>query len=707
MNNKFLILPVFIMMCLNISSSAHSEMVSTHWGGVAEMAYDLGFMHRLMRHPDGGICLFNIDLIENDAPGAGFSEKGVYSDDIWGQNRVRKMFFLEDNRAEKAWVVICIKKQGKYPLTIDLNGSRSRMDTWDEREKSEWCRWVCFDGDELKNGKNTVELSCPEAGSKDDGWEIFIARADEFADGGGDPTDVGKTSFKSTDNGESWKESPFGPLGKTRAEYSVRLSLDRYVKTGWLATPVIDLWKGDSQDFIVPLRMIRKLRVQIQSEVPKDTQVEYYMRKGTAPGPFSDEWEPYELIGSDSSLETEYDGAAINRRYIQLRVELTTSNPLKTPVVKSVHVEADHEEYTPKPSNINVVSMENPPIKYSSINWEWESWDRPEFRELRERESLDDVIVGSTNEFNAQVRLMDHACKRWIDGGVLPDFPPWDALGILNHIDKNGAGGMCLQNNNFLAGLCMVYGWQARIVNISHEVCEVWNDEFGKWIYIDAHRVNQYMFDAVTAEPQSVLDLHRGYLDKYYPDSSIDWMNDFLYARSMDDTFPVKRGTLDHKTPYGFNSFNMAAQVRMVPRNNWYEKPTPRPLNHGLTQWQWNGYINWYDDRTPPNRKYSWFTDRPRDMWPDLNKVHIDATSGHGNDRLILRFETYTPNFCHFEVDVNDTGWKKAPERWAWILQSGRNTLRVCAVNKLGVKGKPSVIILNHGDSYLDSYRDE
>jgi len=696
-------LMALIVACL----PASAEMVTTTWGGDAGMVYDEGFMHRLMKHPDGGVCLFNIDLIENDSPGAGFSEKGIFSDDIWGQNRARKLFYLDDPRAVRAWIVVCIKKQGTHPLTLELNGEKSQIITWNEREKSEWCRWIGFDGGLLKKGKNTVELSCPGADLKEDGWEIYIARADEYVDGGGDPEGVGDTSFKSTNGGESWKENPFGPLGNTPAEYSVRLSLDRYVTTGMLETPVIDLWKGDSKDFIVPLRMIRKLRLEISSVVPEGTSSEYYLRKGTAPGPSSDDWEPYESIGAGTSLERVFDGAVINRRYIQIRAVLSTANPLVTPVVQSIHVSADHEEYVPKPSNIHVVHMDNPLIKYSSVNWEWEKWDRPEFTELRERESLDDVIAGSATQFNAQVRLMDHACKRWIDGGVLPDFPPWDALGILNHIDKNGAGGMCLQNNNYLAGLCMVFGWQARLVNISHEVCEVWNDEFGKWVYIDAHRANHYMYDSETAEPQSMLDMHRGYLDKYYPDSSIDWMEDNLYARPMDDTFPVKRGTLDHRTPYGFNGFNMAAQIRMVPRNNWYEKPTPRPLSHGLTQWFWNGYINWYDERTPPNRKYSWFTDRPRDMWPDLNKVHIDATSGHGNDRLILRFETYTPNFSHFEIDVNDTGWKQAPERWAWILQSGRNTLRARSVNKLGAKGKPSVILLNHADSYLGAYRDE
>lgn len=86
-------------------------------------------------------------------------------------------------------------------------------------------------------------------------------------------------------------------------------------------------------------------------------------------------------------------------------------------------------------------------------------------------------------------------------------------------------------------------------------------------------------------------------------------------------------------------------------------------------------------------------------MWPDLNKVHVDATQGFGNDRLYLRFETYTPNFSYFEVNVDDTGWKKVGERWTWLLQSGRNTLRVRAANKLGANGKPSTFVINHADA--------
>ena len=198
-----------------------------------------------------------------------------------------------------------------------------------------------------------------------------------------------------------------------------------------------------------------------------------------------------------------------------------------------------------------------------------------------------------------------------------------------------------------------------------------------------------------------MLDLHKLYLDYYFPDRPIDWMSDMIvWMKIYDDKEPpVKRGGLTHHKNNPLSGFINAAFMRMAPRNNWYEKPYPRPLAHGSSWWPWDGYVNWYDDRTPPKRQYSWHTDRPRDMWPDLNKVFVDATQGFGNDRLFLRFETYTPNFSHFEVNVDDTGWKKVGERWTWLLQSGRNNLKVRAVNMLGAKGYPSAFVLNHADA--------
>jgi len=703
---------------------AMAEPATIVWEAGAETIYDTGFMHMLMRHPDG-VSLFDMELIENDGPGAGISEKGVSSDVVWGRVHGRKVLAIDDPRARGASLFVFSHRQGKYPLAFTVNGHESRIDNWKMRTYERF-RWVAFPAEWLKKGKNVIDFSCPEAASPEEGWEIWLARADEFEQGGGDPAHVGETSFKSFDGGKSWKKSPFGPPtgseividgfslrgGKTdksdgfdRAEYSIRISLDRHVREGWLASPVIDLWKENPDEFFVRMRTIRRFRIRLTADVPEETDIRYFLRRSTNPNPFSDDWEPYEPIGEGPSVEVELPGAAVNRRYVQFKAELSTANPLVSPVFRSARIEADFDETFPVPKhrNIYVVETDNPPIEYSSVEWEWESWDRPEYEELRRRENLDRVIAGAGTSFEAQVRLMDYATKRWRWTPPMPEYPAWDALSNVERVNKAGGGGMCIQFNNFLAGMCMAYGWQARLVNIDgHEVCEVWNDDYAKWIYIDASSVNHYQCDIATGEPLNMLDLHRVYLDYFYPDRPIDWLNDpFRQPKVIDareDKPPIIRSSPTWHDPDAvrYTGFTKARVIRYVPRNNWYEKPYPRPLSHGNgSHWPWNGYVCWYDERTPPRLQYSWHTDRPRDLWPDLNTVHIHAAQGYGNDRLFLQFESYTPNFSRYEVNTDGNGWEAAEENYTWLLVPGVNNLRVRAVNKLGAKGRPSSVTVN------------
>jgi len=179
----------------------------------------------------------------------------------------------------------------------------------------------------------------------------------------------------------------------------------------------------------------------------------------------------------------------------------------------------------------------------------------------------------------------------------------------------------------------------------------------------------------------------------------ISWMD-----KKPGKEFPVGRGSPSfHEPPVHYSShdylsgFISAGFIRIVPRNNWFEKPLPKPLTHNSFS-PWDGFVNWYDERSGYQRQFSRHTDRPRDIWPDLNLVHVDAATGFANDRIFLRFETYTPNFSHFEANQNDSGWKEIPGRWVWLLGSGRNTLLVRAVNKLGNSGKPSMLAVNYAD---------
>lgn len=694
-----------------MAASVSAEKVTSTWGGDTQMLYDNGFMHMLMKDPKGGVRLFNMDLVENDSPGAGTSEKGESRDSVWGKNQARKILFLDDPRAEKAFLVLFFAGLGKYPLQFMVNGKPGKMEPWDTK-KSHWpYRWVEFPADWLKKGKNVIDLSCPEAKKEGEGWGFYLARADEFEQGGGDPKDVGKTSFKSSDGGETWKESPFGPLGQTRTEYGIRISLDRFVKTGWLASPVIDLWKGDSGDFITPVRVFKKLKVSFRSDVPEGTTVEYYLRHGTAPGPFSPEWSAYELIGSGASIDVTLEDRVMNGRYVQLRAVLSTTNPLKSPVVKSANVTTDLLQGFPDHESLKVAAADNPVIKYSSADWEWEAWDRPEFQEVKKRENLDQVIAGSRTEFEKMIKLLEYATTRVPRqySTPIPEYPGWDALSILQRIDKFGNLGMCIQFNNLLNGLCMAYGMQARLINcINHEVAEVWSDDFGKWVYCEASYANHYLFDIKTGKPLSFLEIHNAYLDYFFKDHPIDWMNESTNSAEMENATKIRKDkpslmrsstTYHQNDDLDYKGLVHSAFMRMVPRNNWYGKPYPRPLAHGNSHWPWNGYIEWYDPRTPPHRQYTWHTDRPRDMWPDLNLVQVHASVAHDNKFLYLQFETYTPNFSHFEIDENDSGWKRVDsDRWTWVLTSGKNTLRIRAANKLGAKGKLSYFEVYRAD---------
>ena len=117
---------IAITVIMLIVATAGAERVTTTWGGDAGEIYNTGFMHMLRKTGDG-VGLFNIELIQNDAYGAGKSEKGVSSDVVWGENRGRKVIVLADPRTHSAYLVLFVYRQGKFPLQFTVNGKHATV----------------------------------------------------------------------------------------------------------------------------------------------------------------------------------------------------------------------------------------------------------------------------------------------------------------------------------------------------------------------------------------------------------------------------------------------------------------------------------------------------------------------------------------------------------------------------------------------------
>ena len=56
---------------LVFGAESGADVVTAKWEYAAEAIYDSGFMSDLRKLPDGGVGLFDMNLVENDAPGAG------------------------------------------------------------------------------------------------------------------------------------------------------------------------------------------------------------------------------------------------------------------------------------------------------------------------------------------------------------------------------------------------------------------------------------------------------------------------------------------------------------------------------------------------------------------------------------------------------------------------------------------------------------
>ncbi len=676
----------------------------------AATLYQQGTVRSLALTDDGqAVRLDDHHLIEDDSPGAGVAVK---ADGTRAQNfdlltpacRIRKTLVLDNAEAESAILSFYARTPQELgvPLRVFVNGHEARFadpraafpEAYRTRALQQWF-YLPASAEALRAGENHIVIAGTDA---DHPWKVFFSESRFFQEGAMAPGDRFRGhSAKSEDGGKTWRRSQLGVESDMEGEYNVRLCLNQHLPEGMLTSSVIDLRAdlGAQGVQIVEPAFVDELSVAcLDADVPDGARLSVEARCGNSPQYGPNDWTVWQ------SLDSEW--RRLPGPFVQFRVHFVRGPKNQTPVLRGVTFRvAGRRLPAPGKGRIEILHAHNEKILRTSYPYEYEPFDAPGLVALRERYRLDLVVRPAQTEFEKILLLKDWAAQQFarkdLTGAADPPFPPWDANVILQ-----GKGYFCLHHAVVFMQACLSLGIQCRHVQINsywrggHEVNEVWSNDYGKWIFIDAGN-NCYLRNPATHAPLSVREakaLFRAHQDKQAlveivpGQAPIPLIVSCARMPNVDilaEPSPKNRGEPPPQVADGFVPF--LDFFRIIPRNNMLSQPTPLPLHEGTSHWPWDGYICWAGPDTPRLPQYSRFTYRPHDMYWTLNQTHYVACYGRRAEEIVLQFDTHTPDFDAFLVRRDHEPWVESSDRFTWRLHKGENQLAVRTRNRAGNLG--------------------
>ncbi len=151
-----------IVLFSQAASPAGGRLLKAAKNETAQTAYDKGFARGVMRGDGGAVRLWNHVLVEDDGPAAGTSNKGRFTEAVYGDRMIKKVLAVDDPRCMKAHVVFMTYSWGnakKPPLEVTVNGSRASF----RHQNSEQYGYIPIEPSWLRKGDNEVTFSCPGA----------------------------------------------------------------------------------------------------------------------------------------------------------------------------------------------------------------------------------------------------------------------------------------------------------------------------------------------------------------------------------------------------------------------------------------------------------------------------------------------------------------------------------------------------------------
>ncbi len=351
-------------------------------------------------------------------------------------------------------------------------------------------------------------------------------------------------------------------------------------------------------------------------------------------------------------------------------------------------------------SRVVLREVDNPQIIRSDYPFRYQPYDEPRLHELRERFELDQIVAGAKDEFEEMVLLRNWSRSQFRRCDYQLYQTNFDALEILTRRDRNETDEPYDPERHFdpchffpllCSQVLLSMGHQARLVSSDHGMLEVWSNQYGKWVLMDAELNLHYELNGV---PLGGLELRQ---------LVIDGKNDEVQIQYGEQTSGDLRTTFVHLkvwelAPGAIINGNVPFDIADL-RNDWmtnyYFRGHPaRSDAASLT----------YDDKAVSEEFRVLHAQRPRSRdlrqfnWT-LNQAEVlvrKNTPAGSAAELELAFRTVTPNFDYFEIVVDQSQvYRTAASSFRWMLHPGRNSLRVRPVNRFGVPGIESALVLD------------
>jgi len=360
------------------------------------------------------------------------------------------------------------------------------------------------------------------------------------------------------------------------------------------------------------------------------------------------------------------------------------------------------------PTELQIIQYRNGKNIRTPYSFRYEDIQHPKLKELREKYRLEEVVRKGKTEMEKFILLRDWVCSRWNHGwdDIKMGSPPKDALSILREA-KRGKQFHCVFYSKVLVQCAISLGYQARRliirkdishiplrnfykeVNTGHHIAEIWSNEYNKWIVMDPDLNAHYEKDGI---PLNAYEIRQAWLEGWWKEIKFvqgESLPAFLTNPSM--YHEKARKELEVFTRY--NSMDYYHHISVELGNNYFSSDENIPR------------LWWVDKFTPPHLidppwvplRDSYWTTNIFDMYWTLNQTIIGLECfGDNYSTLKVNLETFTPGFSKFLVKIDDNDWQESRDSLLWPLREGQNTIQARAVNKLGVAGAISEIIIKY-----------